>query len=80
MAPGLRRTALAEDYTKKRPVARFARATLTKESVTIPDRQGNGQLRSMVGCNCIAELPAGDEPLPKGSPVTVYTMENRYYE
>jgi molybdopterin molybdotransferase len=80
IAPKMHRAQLAADFTKKRPVNRFVRATLTEESVLIPEKQGNGQLRSMIGTNCIAELLAGDEPLLRGSSVNVYTMENNYYE
>lgn len=80
MGPKVRRARITSDFTKQRPVCRFVRAMLANESVAIPSEQSNGHLRAMIGCNCIAELPMGDEPLPRGSTVNVYTLENRYYE
>ena len=64
---------LATDFEKFRPNRRFQRGILDAGKVTIPAAQGNGQMLTMVGCNCLVELPAGDA-LPAGSSVTVYLL------
>lgn len=64
---------LAADFEKARPNRRFQRGILSGGKVTIPAAQGNGQMLTMVGCNCLVELPAGDA-LPAGSSVTVYLL------
>ena len=44
------------------------------EKFSFPPEQQNGQMRSMIGCNCLAELPAGDEPVAAETPVKVYIL------
>lgn len=63
-APGLemeRTTALAAaDFQKPGgTVRRYLRGRLERGTVTVPGAQRNGQMRSMVGCNCLVELPGG---------------------
>lgn len=63
-APGLemeRTTALAAaDFQKPGgAVRRYLRGRLERGTVTVPGAQRNGQMRSMVGCNCLIELPGG---------------------
>lgn len=63
-APGLemeRTTALAAaDFQKPGgAVRRYLRGRLERGTVTVPGAQRNGQMRSMVGCNCLVELPGG---------------------
>lgn len=70
---------LAEGFSRKRPLRRFQRGILKDQTVVIPGEQGNGQLRTMIGCNCIVELPAGTEPLPLGTRVNVYMLEGGLY-
>ena len=73
------KAALTKDCVKKRLVRRFQRGILKYGAVSIPGEQGNGQLRTMIGCNCLAELPAGNESILAGSPVDVYMLEGEIY-
>ena len=65
---------LGQSYEKRRPCRRFLRAVLDSGAVTFPPEQQNGQMRSMIGCNCLAELPAGDAPVAAGTPVKVFLL------
>ena len=66
--------ALGQDYKKCRPCRRFLRAVLENGALRFPPEQQNGQLRSMIGCNCLCELPAGDAPIAAGTAVNVYML------
>lgn len=70
---------LAEGFSRKRPVRRFQRGILSGGTVVIPSEQGNGQLRTMIGCNCLVDLPEGNNPLSAGMPVDVYLLEGEIY-
>lgn len=74
LAPQKSRARLAETFEKASPVRRFQRGVLTDGAVTIPAAQGNGQMRTMIGCNCLVELPATDGPTPAGMDVNVYIL------
>lgn len=65
---------LADSFPKKSVVRRFQRAVLENDVIHIPQGQGNGQMRTMIGCNCLVELPEG-EPLPAGSRIKTYQLE-----
>ena len=56
-----RTTALAAaDFQKPGSASRrYLRGCLKDGTVTVPGAQRNGQMRSMVGCNCLVELPGG---------------------
>lgn len=73
------KASLAESFSRKRPVRRFQRGVLSGGTVTIPGEQGNGQLRTMIGCNCLVDLPEGSNPLSAGMPVDVYLLEGEIY-
>lgn len=65
---------LRDAFHKKSPQRRFLRGTLENGAVTLPPSQGNGQLRTMVGCNCLAEIPAGSGGLEAGAQVKVHLL------
>ena len=50
---------------------RFLRGKAEGKEVWLPDQQANGQMRSMVGCNCLIEIPAGSGPVKAGDKVEV---------
>lgn len=79
LVPELRQALLAESYSKRGKVPRFVRATVENGLVRIPGEQGNGQLRSMIGSNCLVELPAGTEPFEAGTQVNIWMMEGGAY-
>ena len=69
----LRREALTAvtGFSKNRRRRRFLRGKAEGKEVWLPDQQANGQMRSMVGCNCLIEIPAGSGPVKAGDKVEV---------
>lgn len=67
-----RGTAQADANFGKRSICqRFLRAYSQNGIVTMPREQSNGQMRSMVGCNCLIDIPAGTEKVCKGDTVDI---------
>jgi molybdopterin molybdotransferase len=65
---------LTDDFNKKGGVRRFLRGRFDGSSVRLPDGQSNGQIRSMIGCNCLVDLPADSGKLKKGDRVSVLIL------
>ena len=59
------------DFLKRGTVRRFLRARCRGGIVQIPESQSNGQMRSMMGCNCLVDIPAEQALIRKGETVTV---------
>ena len=70
--------ALAEDFGKKSPKTRLIRGRLDLSDGTarmhVSRAQGNGALHSLVGCDLLAEIPAGSGPLPAGTGLTAWLI------
>lgn len=58
-------------FSKNSRRRRFLRGKAEGKEVWPPDQQANGQMRSMVGCNCLIEIPAGSGPVKAGDKVEV---------
>lgn len=61
---------LAGDFRKKSPQTRIMRGTLSLEAGKVMFRhreQGNAVIRSLVGCDALAVVPAKSGPLPAGT-------------
>jgi len=61
---------LAGDFRKKSPQTRIMRGTLSLEEGKVMFRhreQGNAVIRSLVGCDALAVVPAKSGPLPAGT-------------
>ena len=62
---------LAQEFPKKSPKTRLIRGRLDLSGGTarmrLSQEQGNGVLHSLVGCDLLAEIPAGSGPLPAGT-------------
>lgn len=69
----LRREALTAvtGFSKNSRRRRFLRGKAEGKEVWLPDQQANGQMRSMVGCNCLIEISAGSGPVKAGDKVEV---------
>lgn len=69
---------LAEDFHKKSPKTRLIRGTLdlTGERMTmhVSRGQGNGVLHSLIGCDLLAEIPAGSPRLSAGTTLNAYLI------
>lgn len=64
---------LDNDFTKESKGRRFIRARETDGTVTIPQvsKHASGILSSMIGCNCLIDIPAGSPKLAKGTEVEI---------
>ena len=58
-------------FSKNSRRRRFLRGKAEGKEVWLPDQQANGQMRSMVGCNCLIEIPAGSGLVKAGDKVDV---------
>jgi len=70
---------LTDSFSLKCPVTRFQRGILKNGTVSIPGEQGNGQLKTMIGCNCLVAIPSSPESLPAGTFVDAYLLEGGIY-
>ncbi|MCL2578758.1 MAG: molybdopterin molybdotransferase MoeA [Oscillospiraceae bacterium] len=64
---------MAMPYNKETPTRRFVRGRLENGGVTLQGGHSSGQLRSLVGCNCLVEILPGTSAL-KGDCVAVYII------
>lgn len=74
LLPRRRQAALATPYDKPSPRRRFLRGRYEDGRATLPEGHSSGQLASLVGCNCLVELPAGSPPAEAGQAVTVWLL------
>ena len=69
---------LAEDFPKKSPKTRLIRGILDLSDGTakmhVSRGQGNGVLHSLIGCNLLAEIPAGSPPLSAGTKLNAHLL------
>ena len=70
---------LTTGFSKPSKVARYLRAKAMGGSVTIPgegnaEAHSSGSLSTMIGCNCLVELPAGSGPVTPGEEVEVLSF------
>lgn len=61
----------ANGFKKRNPSRRFLRGIFQNGAVTIPAEQSNGQMKAMVGCNCLVDIPAGTNALKPGDRVNI---------
>ena len=69
-----RQAELRTAFPKASPVRRYLRGYWDGVGVTLPKAQSNGQMCSMIGCNCLVELPAGSAPVPAGTKVKLILL------
>ena len=66
-------------FSKASPVRRFLRGQYREGHVALPEGHSSGQLASMMGCNCLVELPAGSPPAEVGQPVQILLLSSGGY-
>lgn len=77
--PVLHRTSqvtLATDFEKSSPVRRFLWGYSDGKQVWAAEHQRNGNIRSLVGQNCLIEVPAGSGALKAGQRVKILWLKN----
>ena len=66
---------LEHDFGKPSRVRRFVRARYEGGKVYLPEGlHSSGVLSSMVGCNCLIDIPNGSEDVHKGDEVLVWML------
>lgn len=65
---------LDDAFDKASPARRFLRGRYAQGRVTLPAGHASGVLASLVGCNCLVELPAGSPPMCAGQTVRVWLL------
>ena len=61
-------------YPKASPKRRFIRGRYENGHIMLPEGHSSGLLSSLVGCNCLAELPAGSPPAEVGQKVRILLL------
>ena len=77
LLPRRTRAIIDTPFPKASPTRRFLRGRWADGHVTLPPGHSSGQLASLVGCNCLVELPAGSPPLERGTAGTVYLLSGQ---
>jgi len=63
---------MKEAFLKKSPTRRFIKANALGGEVSMTlGNQSSGALKSMIGCNCFIDVPAGGDVLQIGDPVEI---------
>lgn len=66
----------ADSYNKRSPVRRILRGRFDGVCVHFSSRQRNGQMAAGIGCNCLIDIPAGNEGIREGDNVRVIMLNN----
>jgi len=65
---------LQTGFSKPSPGRRFLRGTFRDGMVTLPEAQSSGQLFSLLGCNCLVDVPAGSGSLEPGQTAVIWML------
>ena len=74
LVPRVRQAVLDTPFGKKSPGRRFLRGTWADGHITLPGEHSSGLLSSLVGCNCLVDIPAGSGALEAGQTVTAHLL------
>ena len=66
----------ADSYNKRSQVRRILRGRFDGVCVHFSSRQRNGQMAAGIGCNCLIDIPAGNEGIREGDNVRVILLDN----
>lgn len=65
---------LMDCFDKASPGRRFLRARIERGRVYLPEGHASGVLSTLVGCNCLVDIPAGTPGLEQGRDVDVVML------
>ena len=72
LKPQVEQGIMEDSFLKESRVRRMVRGVIKDGKVTLPKGlHSSGVLGSMVGCNCLIDIPAGTKELRPGDPVSV---------
>ncbi len=66
---------LCSEFNKSSHGRRFIRAKMIGGNVFLPDNHSSGSLSSLIGCNCLIDIPAKSSPLTVGTEVDVVMLQ-----
>lgn len=74
LLPRKGRGVLDNSFPKASPGRRFVRGRCEMGRVVLPEKHSSGVLSSLVGCNCLVDIPAGSGALGQGDDVSVLLL------
>ena len=74
LLPRRERAVLDTPFPKGSPIRRFVRGKYENGHVSLPEGHSSGVLRSLVGCSCLVDIPAGGGPLAAGQTVNILLL------
>lgn len=74
LLPRREKAVLDTPFPKGSPIRRFVRGKYEKGHVSLPEGHSSGVLRSLVGCGCLVDIPAGSGPLAAGETVDILML------
>ena len=74
LLPERKRAVLDTSFSKGSPIRRFVRGRYESGHVALPEGHSSGQLRSLAGCNCLVDIPAGSGPLEAGTEMDILML------
>jgi molybdopterin molybdotransferase len=74
LIPGEGKGELRSSFHKKSDSRRFLRGYFDGRFVTLPAAHDNGQIHSLIGCNCLVDIPAGSGRLEEGDEAKVVIL------
>ena len=79
LVPKRKSAILKQPFQKRSGSRRFIRGQAIKGEVMInSDKHSSGMLASMLGCNCLIDIEAGNEGLKAGETVKIVMLEENY--
>ncbi len=74
------RAALQNDFPKNSiHKRRFIRAQRTENGIYVPDKHSSGSLFSLIGCDCLVDIPEGSGQLSAGESVQAVELADIYH-
>ena len=74
LLPRREKAVLSTPFSKASKSRRFIRGRHENGYVSLPEGHSSGMLASLVGCNCLVDIPAGSGPLKAGELVDVLLL------
>ena len=74
LLPRREKAVLDTPFPKGSGIRRFVRGKYENGHVSLPEGHSSGVLRSLVGCSCLVDIPAGSGPLAAGQTVDILML------
>ena len=74
LLPRREKAVLDTPFPKGSGIRRFVRGKYENGHVSLPEGHSSGVLRSLVGCSCLVDIPAGGGPLAAGETVDILML------